>query len=60
MGDMGRLYATKLIAAGWKVNVCDRPERYEALREEFKGELGRVSVSDGRSGELNVRVFLTL
>lgn len=39
MGDMGRLYASKLIAAGWKVNVCDRPERYEALKEEFKGEI---------------------
>lgn len=37
MGDMGRLYALKLIGAGWHVNVCDRPENYEKLREEFIG-----------------------
>lgn len=37
MGDMGRLYANKLLSAGWTVNVCDIPERYQALKDEFKG-----------------------
>ncbi|PKI83893.1 prephenate dehydrogenase (NADP(+)) [Malassezia vespertilionis] len=38
MGDMGRMYAHKLAAAGWKhVNVCDRPEEYERLREDLQG-----------------------
>lgn len=38
MGDMGRLYATKMRDAGWKrVNVCDRPENYESLKAEFAG-----------------------
>lgn len=36
MGDMGRLYAAKFKAAGWIVNVCDRPESYSALQEELK------------------------
>ncbi|CAO1618470.1 unnamed protein product [Parajaminaea phylloscopi] len=36
MGDMGRLYATRMAAAGWRVNVCDRPENYEALQQEYK------------------------
>lgn len=36
MGDMGRLYATKLRAGGWKqINVCDVPSKYAALQEEF-------------------------
>lgn len=35
MGDMGRLYAKKLRESGWKhINVCDRPEQYEQLRED--------------------------
>lgn len=38
MGDMGRLYANKLHAAGWEnVIVCDRPENYERLSADFKG-----------------------
>jgi len=36
-GDMGRLYARKFHEAGWKnVNVCDLPEKYETLKEQFK------------------------
>lgn len=35
MGDMGRLYAHKLHAAGWKhVNVCDRAEQFEQLQKD--------------------------
>lgn len=36
MGDMGRLYAVKMAKAGWQVNVCDRPENFETLQQEFK------------------------
>ncbi|KAI9189943.1 prephenate dehydrogenase (NADP(+)) [Blastocladiella emersonii ATCC 22665] len=36
MGDMGRLYARRMYAAGWtKINVCDLPDKTEALRREF-------------------------
>ena len=38
MGDMGRLYADKMSAAGGEhVIVCDRPENYERLSADFKG-----------------------
>lgn len=47
MGDMGRLYATRLRAAGWvHVNVCDRPEKYESLRDELHGT-GLTVLRDG-------------
>ncbi|OAQ24228.1 Prephenate dehydrogenase [Linnemannia elongata AG-77] len=47
MGDMGKLYARTLSAAGWKnVNVCDMPNKYEALCEEFAGTGIRV-MKDG-------------
>lgn len=47
MGDMGRLYATKMRDTGWKkVNVCDRPENYENLRKEFQGS-GLNVLKDG-------------
>ncbi|KAF3037370.1 prephenate dehydrogenase (NADP(+)) [Didymella heteroderae] len=36
MGDMGRMYARRLSAAGWKVNACDVPEKYDTLVEEFR------------------------
>ncbi|KAL1952808.1 hypothetical protein VTO42DRAFT_4235 [Malbranchea cinnamomea] len=35
MGDMGRMYAQRLSAAGWRVNACDKPDKYEALKQEF-------------------------
>ncbi|KAF3090581.1 prephenate dehydrogenase (NADP(+)) [Orbilia oligospora] len=37
MGDMGRLYAKTISGAGWKVTACDRPDKYEALKDEFQG-----------------------
>ncbi|KAK0388392.1 hypothetical protein NLU13_4637 [Sarocladium strictum] len=37
MGDMGKMYAEKLSAAGWRVMACDREERYESLKQEFAG-----------------------
>ncbi|EON64823.1 prephenate dehydrogenase (NADP+) [Coniosporium apollinis CBS 100218] len=35
MGDMGKMYARRISAAGWRVNACDVPEKHEALMEEF-------------------------
>ncbi|KAI9852392.1 MAG: prephenate dehydrogenase (NADP(+)) [Vezdaea acicularis] len=37
MGDMGRMYAKRISAAGWRVNACDREKNFEALREDFSG-----------------------
>lgn len=37
MGDMGKMYAQRLSAAGWKIQACDREDKYEALRDEFAG-----------------------
>ncbi|KAF1921235.1 hypothetical protein BDU57DRAFT_509936 [Ampelomyces quisqualis] len=36
MGDMGRMYSRRLSTAGWKVNACDLPEKYDTLLEEFR------------------------
>ncbi|PWN51877.1 putative TYR1-prephenate dehydrogenase [Violaceomyces palustris] len=46
MGDMGKLYAHTLQRAGWKVNVCDRPENYKSLSQELKGS-GLNVLKDG-------------
>ncbi|KAL4398775.1 prephenate dehydrogenase (NADP(+)) [Malassezia pachydermatis] len=47
MGDMGRLYARRFMEAGWKhVNVCDVPEKYEALRTEL-AQTGLTVMKDG-------------
>ncbi|KAG8530008.1 uncharacterized protein KY384_005490 [Bacidia gigantensis] len=35
MGDMGKMYARRIGAAGWRVKACDQPEKYDALRAEF-------------------------
>ncbi|KAI9885172.1 MAG: prephenate dehydrogenase (NADP(+)) [Watsoniomyces obsoletus] len=35
MGDMGKMYTRIISDAGWRVNACDRPDKYEALKEEF-------------------------
>lgn len=41
MGDMGRLYAGKLSAGGWRhIHICDVPQRYDALRAEFEDRPG--------------------
>ncbi|OWZ56101.1 prephenate dehydrogenase (NADP+) [Cryptococcus neoformans var. grubii Br795] len=38
MGDMGRMYAKRLHAGGIKtIYVCDKPDCFDALKEEFKG-----------------------
>ncbi|KAK2060467.1 hypothetical protein LY76DRAFT_591388, partial [Colletotrichum caudatum] len=39
MGDMGKMYAQRLSAAGWKIMACDQEEKYESLKEEFSGNV---------------------
>jgi len=47
MGEMGRMYAKRFVQSGWKrINVCDRPERFESLREELK-DSGLNVLKDG-------------
>ncbi|OJJ46671.1 hypothetical protein ASPZODRAFT_117350 [Penicilliopsis zonata CBS 506.65] len=38
MGDMGKMYAQRLSAAGWRVNACDKPDNYEDLQSEFSSQ----------------------
>lgn len=38
LGDMGRMYATRL-CPHYHVHLCDRPERQEELRECYKGKM---------------------
>ncbi|EOD49894.1 putative prephenate dehydrogenase protein [Neofusicoccum parvum UCRNP2] len=33
MGDMGKMYAKRISEAGWRVNACDAPSKYEELKE---------------------------
>ncbi|KIW17176.1 hypothetical protein PV08_04367 [Exophiala spinifera] len=40
MGDMGRLYAKRFSQAGWRVNACDRPDKFQTLHKEFEDEKG--------------------
>ncbi|KAG9093665.1 prephenate dehydrogenase (NADP(+)) [Ceratobasidium sp. 392] len=50
MGEMGQMYAKTLSRAGWaKINVCDRPENFDKLREEMKGINGINVLRDGHA-----------
>ncbi|QSS62762.1 prephenate dehydrogenase [Histoplasma capsulatum] len=42
MGDMGKMYAQRLSQAGWRVNACDRPTNYDALKQEFASDVGAI------------------
>ncbi|KAJ3411030.1 prephenate dehydrogenase (NADP(+)) [Chytridiales sp. JEL 0842] len=47
MGDMGRLYAFQLRDAGFKrINVCDLPDKYNTLKDEFR-DSGITVLRDG-------------
>ncbi|KAJ3382372.1 prephenate dehydrogenase (NADP(+)) [Lobulomyces angularis] len=35
LGDMGKLYALTFAQAGYKVNVCDLPSKYKALKSSW-------------------------
>ncbi|KIY71821.1 prephenate dehydrogenase [Cylindrobasidium torrendii FP15055 ss-10] len=48
MGLMGSMYARVLTQAGWKkIHVCDRPDRYEALKEEWADIPAVTAFPDG-------------
>ncbi|KAF4306907.1 Prephenate dehydrogenase [Botryosphaeria dothidea] len=38
MGDMGKMYAKRISEAGWRVNACDAPGKYEELKEFVPAE----------------------
>ncbi|KAK8164964.1 hypothetical protein BKA80DRAFT_270150, partial [Phyllosticta citrichinensis] len=42
MGDMGAMYAKKLSDAGWRINACDAPHKFDKLKEAYAGNVGRV------------------
>ncbi|KAK7519191.1 prephenate dehydrogenase [Phyllosticta citriasiana] len=37
MGDMGAMYAKKLSDAGWRINACDAPHKFDQLKEAYAG-----------------------
>ncbi|KAK3938369.1 Prephenate dehydrogenase [Diplogelasinospora grovesii] len=37
MGDMGKMYARRLSAAGWRIMACDKEDKYDELVAEFSG-----------------------
>ncbi|RBQ71667.1 hypothetical protein FVER14953_10326 [Fusarium verticillioides] len=39
MGDMGKMYAERLSAAGWRIMACDREENQEKLQKEYAGNV---------------------
>ncbi|KAE9374449.1 Prephenate dehydrogenase [Stipitochalara longipes BDJ] len=43
MGDMGKMYARRLAEAGWRVNACDKEEKYESLSEEY-GDRNNINI----------------
>ncbi|CAE6473033.1 unnamed protein product [Rhizoctonia solani] len=48
MGEMGKMYAKVLSAAGWaKINVCDRPENFDQLTQDMKDVPGINVLRDG-------------
>ncbi|KAJ7510185.1 prephenate dehydrogenase [Mycena galericulata] len=50
MGAMGRMYAKYLSKAGWKkIHVCDLPNKYEGLKEEYADVSGITVLHDGHS-----------
>ncbi|RDA94521.1 hypothetical protein CP533_2704 [Ophiocordyceps camponoti-saundersi (nom. inval.)] len=49
MGDMGKMYAERLAAAGWKILACDREDRFDSLRERY---IGTKNIEICRNGHL--------
>lgn len=48
LGDMGKLYAHSFLSAGFKnIHACDRPEKYETLKNEFKNNKSIIIHPDG-------------
>ncbi|CUS11705.1 unnamed protein product [Tuber aestivum] len=60
MGDMGRMYARVIAAAGWSVNACDREDKFDGLKKEFAGEewgMAQQVSDDGGLGVENIHVY---
>lgn len=51
-GDMGRLYASRLADAGYRVNVCDLPEKREETEEWAAGQENRNKIHVLDNGRL--------
>ncbi|CAA7262342.1 unnamed protein product [Cyclocybe aegerita] len=50
MGAMGRMYAEHLGQAGWsRIHVCDVPEKYEELKEEYSNAENIYVMRDGHA-----------
>ncbi|PHH82872.1 hypothetical protein CDD82_4510 [Ophiocordyceps australis] len=49
MGDMGKMYAERLSAAGWRLLACDREDRYDDLKKKYAGT---VNLEICRNGHL--------
>ncbi|KAG8969576.1 prephenate dehydrogenase (NADP(+)) [Tulasnella sp. 419] len=48
MGAMGTMYVKRLSEAGWKkIIVCDRPEKYEDVKQAMQGLSGVKVLQDG-------------
>ncbi|PYI22015.1 Prephenate dehydrogenase [Aspergillus japonicus CBS 114.51] len=47
MGDMGKMYAQRLSAAGWRINACDKLDLYEDLKKEFESQQGVTVYPNG-------------
>ncbi|KAL8799584.1 MAG: hypothetical protein Q9223_007591 [Gallowayella weberi] len=47
MGLMGKMYARKMSAAGWRVHACDMKDKFEALEIEFSDDEDIVIFEDG-------------
>ncbi|EJD37025.1 prephenate dehydrogenase [Auricularia subglabra TFB-10046 SS5] len=48
MGEMGRMYAHRLSAAGWRrIHVCDLPQNAEKLSRDMQGVPGVTAHVDG-------------
>ncbi|KAJ3509809.1 hypothetical protein NLJ89_g5022 [Agrocybe chaxingu] len=50
MGAMGRMYAKHLGQAGWsRIHVCDVPEKYEKLKEDYSNAENIYVMRDGHA-----------
>ena len=47
MGDMGKMYARRLSAAGFRINACDLPSKFDLLSTEFESNENIIIMKDG-------------
>ena len=46
-GQMGNLYARRFAQGGFQVYLCDRPDRFHSLKEQYRGVAGVTVCEDG-------------